>query len=240
MIQAGIIHGCFMRLKMKTIFIQKKHTLIVLLAGILIMPMSIVHAAGQNGNLDIQVLETSGANLSGAAVCLGTAANSSQFGSLVTDERGIVRFRSVPNSPLRVTVSRPGYQAETREMDPLFEDRMLVMKLATGWQKGPTCTVSATTAAESNNNLMITRLDLVASAGKQGVVQVTTRVRGGAGQMRISESANFSGASWQPYKPSVSYSMGNGQQLYVQVRRYVKANGATLQALSPVAIARVE
>ena len=225
---------------MKTIFIHKKQTLVVLLAGILMAPLAMARAAGQGGNLDIQVLETNGANLSGVAVCIGTAADTAQFGSLVTDERGIVQFRSVPKSPLQVTVSRPGYQAETRTMDPLYEDRMLVMKLASGWQKGPTCSISTSAADDTVSNLMITQLDLVASAAKRGVVQVTTHVRGDAKQMRISESANFAGASWQPYKTSVGYSLGRGQQLYVQVRRYVKANGATLQSLSPVATAQVK
>ncbi len=217
---------------------NKNGYLVALLAGFLIaMPQAGVRAAGQGASLDIQVMDVAtGEALSGAAVCLGTAAAGSQFGSLVTNERGVARFRSVPASPLQVTVSRPGYQAERRELGPLFEPRMLVLKLESGWRKEPVCAgLSAST--EATGRLKITGLD--AAALMPGAVQVRTQVQGDAGQIRVSASPDFFGASWQPYETSVNYPLGHARQLYVQVRRYTEIDGATLQSVSPVATVRV-
>ena len=195
--------------------------------------------AGQAANLDIQVMDaSSGTILRNAAVCLGTAADAAQFGSRATDDRGVVRFHAVPGSPLRVTAAQPGYQAEQRDLEPVYQDRMLVMKLRSGWQKGPSCT-SPAVASQSANNVKITAIDLDAVADQPGLYQIRTRVQGDAGQIRISDSKDFSGASWQPYKPSVDYSPGYARQLYVQVRRYTKIDGASLQSVSPVATVKL-
>lgn len=225
---------------MRKSFMNNFRWLVTLLAGLVIaVPVTALRAAGAGANLDVQVMDiATGAALSHTAVCLGTAAAGSQFGSLVTDERGMVRFRSVPPSPLQVTVSRPGYQAERRELEPVFEDRMLVLKLASGWRKGPACT-RVSGVADSVNRLKITGLDLGVTAQKPAALQVRTQVQGDAGQIRVSSSPDFSDASWQPYKASVNYSPGSARQLYVQVRRYTKIQGATLQSLSPVATVRL-
>lgn len=225
---------------MRKYFMSKYRWLATFMTSIwLAAPLTALWAAGTGANLDVQVMDSStGAALSQTAVCLGTAAAASQLGSRVTDERGLVRFRSVPSSPLQVTVSRPGYQAEKRALEPLFDDRMLVLKLTSGWDKGPACTgVSAT--ADSDNGLKITRLDLAVTAQKSAAVQIRTQVQGDAGQIRVSSLPDFSDTGWQPYKTAINYTPGSARQLYVQVRRYTEIQGATLQSLSPVATVRL-
>lgn len=224
---------------MVTVLLTKRLFLMLVLSGAFFgISQPIVQAAGQGNTLDVQVLDsTTGKALSDVAVCLGTAANSAQFGSIATDERGAANFTSVPKSPLQLTVSRPGYLAKLHQLEPLTNDRVLVLKLVGGWQKGPVCKLSAVAGNDSTNELVITGLDLDLSDAARGTVRVETRVRGEAGQVRVSESADFDNASWQVYRPSVDFQLSKGEgrkRLYVQVRRYAKMNGAFMQSLSPV------
>ncbi len=207
------------------------------------LPAAVIQAAvQQDGALAIQVVDQrSGKALDGVAVCLGTAADISQFGAQATDDRGRVRFASVPHSLLQVTASKSGYQAEQVGLDPVTSSRSLVLKLASGWRNGPRCKVT-TTGQENTSTLSIASVNVSPLTGRAGVVRVRTNVRGEAGQIRVSESADFVRAKWRPYQPVVDFQLspGNGgKQLYVQVRRVAKMNGATLQSLSPVVSARL-
>lgn len=201
-----------------------------------------VQAASPAGDyLDVQVMDrASGRVLSDVSVCLGTAADTKQFGGLKTDDRGMVRFQSVPRSPLQVTVSKPGYQGQLRRLAPQADSRSVIMKLAAGWRAGPRCALQARPAS-GNKALSISSLDLVPVTGRH-VVEIDTRVEGDPAQIRISENRDFSGARWLPYQPSVSHQLSTGKgrkRLFVQVRRLARVNGASLQALSPVVSAEI-
>jgi len=218
------------------------HTLYAILLLVSLPAVASQAAAQQDSSLAIQVVDQrTGKALDGVAVCLGTAADVAQFGALATDNRGRVRFSSVPRSLLQVTASKSGYQAEQLGLDPVTNSRSLVLKLAAGWRNGPRCRVT-TTEREKTAALTIASVNVSPLTGQAGVVRVRTDVRGQAGQIRVSESADFPNAKWRPYQPVVDFHLNPGKgrkQLYVQVRRIAKMNGATLQSLSPVVSARL-
>lgn len=189
--------------------------------------------------LEVQVLDqATGAPLAGAAVCLGTRAELNQFGAFRTDARGISRFEDLPRNPLLLTVSRPGYRGREQGLEPIAENRVLIVKLAAGGG-GPTCAGAEGSGAVAAVGLALTAVEVApdpVSDDPRRVV-VKTRVRGKATDIRVSDSADFAAAPWRPYAPSVGFELnraGEPATLYVQVRRYVKAGGATLETVSAV------
>lgn len=80
----------------------------------------------------------SGKPLADVAICLGTAARLDQFGARRTDHNGVVRFEDVRSVSLVLTASRSGYKGRTQLLEPLYQSRVLVLKLATGGG-GPVC-----------------------------------------------------------------------------------------------------
>lgn len=189
--------------------------------------------------LEVHLLDKQdGKPLANAAVCVGTRARLDQFGAGRTDRRGVVRFEDIRPSTLVVTTSDRGYQGRQQVLEPLYQSHVLVVKLTTGGG-GPVCdaprAVSAGSAASLTVDAVRVRADINAPA-PTGVL-VSARVSGPANQIRISEQADFEGAGWQPYKPSVAFVLSagrGGKQLYVQVRRVSQAQGASIEVVSPV------
>ncbi len=196
--------------------------------------------AAENPWLEIHVMDRdSGRPLAGAAVCLGTQASQSQFGAVLTDARGVTRFRDLPTNPMVLVVSRPGYLGEQRLLEPLYENRVMVMKLAPGGG-GPRCEGARSGQSRSPaEGLEITAASVARDRAGDDPrrVLVKTQLSGEATDIMISERPDFQGAKWQSYAAVVPYRLeaaGGAHTLYVQVRRYVKVNGATLEILSPV------
>lgn len=187
--------------------------------------------------LEVQVLnKQTGAVVSDAAVCLGTSARPDQFGAVRTDNRGIVRFNELLPNPLLLTVSKQGYQGKQQLLEPLYQNRVLVMKVVSGGG-GPQCDAPAAAVdREVSTGLAIERVRVRAdSAAGTGNVLVSVSVSGAANQVRISEQADFSDAAWQDLKPDVMYTPSEGKgakQIYVQVRRVAKVKGASIEVVS--------
>ena len=185
--------------------------------------------------LEVQVLnKQTGAVVSDAAVCLGTSARPDQFGAVRTDNRGIVRFNELLPNPLLLTVSKQGYQGKQQLLEPLYQNRVLVMKLVSGGG-GPHCDAPAAAVdREVSTGLAIERVRVKADGGS-GNVLVSVSVSGTANQIRVSEQADFSDVTWQDLKPDVTYTPSEGKglkQIYVQVRRVAKVKGASIEVLS--------
>jgi len=179
-----------------------------------------------------------GKPVANAAVCLGTSARPDQFGARRSDSKGVVRFEEVSSHPLVLTVSGDGFQGRRQVLEPLYESRVLVVKLVTGGG-GPDCDAPqhSTGAAEGNGltvDAVHIRQDI--NASPTGVL-VTARASGQVNQIRISEQADFSDVDWQPYQSAVPFALSAGhglKQLYVQVRRAAQVQGASIEVLSPV------
>lgn len=192
----------------------------------------------QSNWLEVQLFDKQdGKPLADAAVCLGTQARLDQFGAKRTDSRGVVRFEGVRPHPLVVTVSGRGYQGRQQLLEPLYQSRVLVLKLVTGGG-GAVCDAPLAASGESAPSLTVDAVRIRADINAQvpAGVLVSARVSGPANQIRISEQADFKGAQWQPYAPSVPFTLSAGsglKQLYVQVRRVSEVQGASIEVISP-------
>ena len=190
-------------------------------------------------DVQVRVFERGGkAPLAGVAVCLGTPARISQFGSQLTDGNGNALFSGVPRASILVTASRDGYKAEQETMVTSTGNRMLVISLPAGGG-GTQCPLSGSAARVSGSGLGIGRFAMSSGAGVTTTRNVTLDnvVSGHPTQFRASERADFKDADWQDYAqaPVFQLSAGPGKKsVYFQVRRYATLNGANLETLSPV------
>lgn len=192
-----------------------------------------------DADLGVRVFERGGTQpLAGVAVCIGTPARISQFGSNVTDAGGNARFTGVPRAQLVITVSRPGYKGEQQPLVTSNTGRTVVMSLATGGG-GPKCEHQGDAAAAFSGGLHIGYFNLTkqggASAGRE--VVLSHSVNREPTHYRVSEDPDFSGAKWLPYTPGPVYRLSGGtgyKVVYFQVRRHSKMNGTDIERLSPV------
>ena len=193
----------------------------------------------QSNWLEVHLFDKQGGQpLADVAVCLGTRARLDQFGAKRSDSQGVVRFEDIRPHSLVVTASGRGYQGRQQLLEPLYQSHVLVVKLATGGG-GPVCDAPSGASAESAASLTVdavrVRSDINAQA-PNGVL-VSARVSGPANQIRISEQADFKGAGWLSYEPSVPVTLSAGKgvkQLYIQVRRVSEVQGASIEVVSPV------
>lgn len=198
-----------------------------------------VWSAGDPRSLEVHVLNRqSGDPIVGAAVCLGTAAKSDQFGARRTNADGVARFKDVPPNSLLITASKRGVQGAQQLLEPVSQNRIVVVKVASGGG-GPECNAPAATAtATSGAGLTIERVTISdAPQGGNGGVLVSLKVSGKANQVRASEQPDFAAADWQAFRSPLplTVSPGTGEkQLYVQVRHHVQAEGAVIEVVSPV------
>jgi hypothetical protein len=145
--------------------------------------------------------------------------------------------------PLLATVSKQGFQGRKQLLESVYQSRVLVMKIASGGG-GPECHAPAEPLENTTSSgLTVDRIDISADsgAGESGNVLISVAASGSVNQIRISEQANFSGASWQPYQPAVAYTLSEGKglkQIHIQVRRFSEAKGASIEVVSPPKKAR--
>jgi hypothetical protein len=190
-------------------------------------------------DLRVRVFERGGkAPLDGVAVCLGTSASPNQFGASMTDSDGYVVFTDVPQAPLVVTASSPGFMSGQESLVISNTNRMLVLSLPVGGG-GPQCAGSEGAMTVRSSGLEVRRFvmnDGAAVTAERGV-SLNSRISGQPTEYRASEVADFSGADWQSYvaAPVFQLSAGPGRKsVYFQVRRNVTVNGGVLETRSQV------
>jgi hypothetical protein len=198
-----------------------------------------IWSAGAPRSLEVHVLNRqSGGAIAGAAVCLGTAAKPDQFGARHTNADGVARFEDLPPNPLLITASKRGVQGAQQLLEPVSQNRVVVIKVASGGG-GPECNApAAASTATTSAGLAIERVTISATpeSGSNEVL-VSLKVSGKVNQVRASEQPDFAGADWQAFHSPLAFkaSPGNGEkQLYVQVRHHVQAEGAVIEVVSPV------
>lgn len=206
----------------------------------LLLAAAPVHAA----DVDIHVTDSfNDGPVSGAAVCLGTPANPSQFGAQSTGADGIARFLAVPETGLVLTISKTQFRSLQRSLSAHRSDRAVLVYLLRGGG-GPRCSVpggvpdAATPSTAST--LVVADCSINGGEYRTGKREVTLRcsVDGRPTHYHVSERSDFGDAEWKPYQPAaaVELSPGRGTKtLYYQVRRFSAASGATLQTESNIA-----
>jgi len=190
-------------------------------------------------DLRVRVFERGGqAPMAGVAVCVGTSANTAQFGAVRTGHGGYAVFRDLPRAPLVVTASKPGYLGQQESLVTSNMERLLVVSLPSGGG-GPKCTLDMRDTGSESDGLQVKYLKINSGAAiaTSRYVFLNHALAGHPTHYRASENPDFSGATWQSYisEPAFELSPGGGRKVvYFQVRRYSKVNGADIQTLSPV------
>ncbi|MCO6414366.1 MAG: carboxypeptidase regulatory-like domain-containing protein [Thiogranum sp.] len=198
-----------------------------------------VWSAGAPRSLEVHVLNRqSGEVIAGAAVCVGTAAKLDQFGARRTNSDGIARFEDIPPNALLITASKRGVQGAQQFLEPVAQNRVVIVKVASGGG-GPECNApAAEPMATSGAGLKIERVTVSdAPAGGSAGVLLSLKVSGKANEVRASETSDFAGADWQAFRSPLPFTVSPGKgekQLYVQVRHHVQAEGAVIEVVSPV------
>jgi len=200
--------------------------------------VSINARALPSNTLEINLLDQqNGKPLVNAAVCLGTRARLDQFGAGHTDSHGVIHFEDIQPHTLVVTASGRGYQGRQQILEPLDGNRILVVKLVTGGG-GPVCDIPPVVPVANQASLTVATVQIREEGPAPGPgVLVSVRVSGQANQIRLSERADFSGARWQAYQPSIPFRLSKARAtgfLYVQVRRIARVQGASLEVVSAV------
>ena len=188
--------------------------------------------------IEVRVLDKQhGRPVVDAAVCVGTRANPQQFGARRSDASGTVRFDDLLSSSLVVTASKEGFQGKQQRVDSPSQTRVVVLKLAPGGG-GPQCDAPVATAPlDTSSGLAIDGVSIRKDPGDSTRILISVRTSGPANQARISEQPDFAGADWQALKQPMPYELGGGagvRQIYVQVRRIVQSQGASIEVISPV------
>ncbi len=209
------------------------------IAGLTMLCLPLIgQAAGYESNwLEVRVMDKQSGNaVREASVCVGTGANANQFGARRTGDDGAVRFENLLSNSLVVRVSKRGYQGREQQLEALTQARVLVLKLAPGGG-GPRCDAPSTvTAADSSPGLVIEGVSVRKDPDGPGIL-VSVKASGPANQVRIGEQPDFSGSDWRELRQPVAHAPSDGEgagQIYVQVRRHVQAQGATIEVVSPV------
>lgn len=195
------------------------------------------HAA----DVTVRVLDkVSGEPLGGAAVCLGTTAQTDQFGAYLTPGDGTVVFRKVPVTTMALTVSKQGYMGYRDIKPPAANDRVFVVPLPQGGL-GPQCRTAVAYEGQGApaQGLHVGALRIAGGRAVTHDRTVTLRatVKGEPTEYRASERPDFEGAEWRPYQEPIRFQLspGHGRKtVYFQVRKYRKLNGASLQSTSNV------
>lgn len=212
-------------------------TTAALLAGIA------VGVPARAASVTVQALaQDTGAPLAAAAVCLGTPADPTQFGVRRTGPRGVAVFAQVPAVGLLLTVSKPNFRGERRTLPRASGDRAYNVLLRHGGT-GPRCQAPPAAPAAAGLHLLGLAIDGGAAVTHRREVRLDLRVSGGATQYRASESPDFAGASWRPFRarPRFELSPAPGRKrVYVQVRRQLANRGASVESRSRVAVATIE
>jgi hypothetical protein len=181
-----------------------------------------VPALAKASELRVRVFERGGRHpLAGVSVCLGTSANTMQFGAYHTDREGYAVFTGERQSLVTTTMGR-----------------LLIMTLAAGGG-GPLCTTAGSHAEVDTGGLQVSNFSINrgAAASSDRQVHLNHIVSGHPNQYRASEDRDISNIPWQSYSaaPVFTLTPGDGKKtVYFQVRRYSRINGADIQAVSPV------
>jgi len=212
-----------------------------------LMLLPLVTASVYAANVSVHVSDAAHDNpVAGAAVCLGTPADPSQFGAHRTGSDGTVRFASVPEAPLVLTVSKPSYRGLRRRLPAEHPDRTVLLNLTRGGG-GAVCPVSTAgeeqiPTASAAPAISTCVLNGGSSLTANRRVTLSCTVKGQVNHYRVSEHSDFRDAEWLPYEAAPSYELSAGKgwkTVYVQMRRYRTVAGGSMQSASNVATAGI-
>lgn len=202
-------------------------------------------AAAHAAQVSVRVLDgRDGRPLEGAAVCLGTPANPSQFGAFLTSEDGTVTFPRVPDTRLVLTLSREGFHGRRRVLPRARYDRHYDITLNRGGL-GPRCEGARPHGRPGPAVVTVRNFRLDGGAAVTRDREVTLDFEAGEGvtHYRAAETPDLEGVPWKPLagRPVFRLSPGPGRKtVHLQVRKYRETRGAALELVSAVVSDSIE
>lgn len=199
----------------------------------------------QANTIKVHVLDANKSRpLKNVAVCLGTSANTNQFGAVRTDSKGYVHFSELPKTPLLLTVSGSQHKGIQRVVPVSNTTLVRTIHLPLGGL-GPVCDAPATIIDikpdnSRNNSLRIAaiNLDKGQTTTRTRSVVLSPRIAGAPTHYRVSEDPSFKDSKWIEYQktPLFTLSTGDGRKrVYYQVRKAVELDTGSIQTTSNVA-----
>lgn len=182
--------------------------------------------------------------LKNVAVCLGTSANTNQFGAVRTDSQGYVYFSELPKTPLLLTVSGSQRKGVQRVIAATETTLVRTVHLPLGGL-GPVCDAPPTAIKikpqkPKMNGLRVAgvNLDRGQSTTTSRRVVLSSSIAGTPTHYRISEDPSFKGAEWVEYQHTPLFTLSDGdgrKRVYYQVRKSVALGEGTIQTTSNIA-----
>lgn len=182
--------------------------------------------------------------LKNVAVCLGTSADTNQFGAMRTDSRGYVHFTQLPKTPLLVTVSGSQRKGVQRIIAATDTTLIRTVHLPLGGL-GPVCdapprVIKIKPQKPKMNGLRVAgiNLDRGQSTTTSRRVVLSSSIAGMPTHYRISEDPSFKGAKWVEYQDTPLFTLSDGdgrKRVYYQVRKSVDLGEGTIQSTSNIA-----
>lgn len=216
------------------LFIRTSRTFLVLSAVLLSLSSVPAHAA----KFGVRVVDDNGRPIAGASVCIGLQGNYKQFGATFTDARGQVMVE-VPNVPLLVTVSKDRFTG-SRTTEPARGFNLIKeVKLLDG-VPGPRCRAGSVLAESTPNAPSIVVTDIAIDEGPFNTTLSPT-VSGGPNQYRVSDTKEFSGASWKNFSSQIALANGlnESNRVFLQMRKVVGNSRSFLETRSEVLTIRL-
>ena len=211
--------------------------------------------AGWAGKLGVRVLDAnSGLPVANASVCIGTASDRTLYGTGVTSVDGVALYDSIPDKSVLITVSKRNYRGISLQRPPKGDNVVVDITVTEGLSSKKCRALKMVDMKPGITRgfntvewpLRITGLSYF-PAGRDGL-SFLTHTTGKPTHYRVSTRADFSDAKWQPYSDVILYSpLGQDYgktELFFQLRKVIRADGAEIEALSevtshPVAIRRL-
>ena len=204
------------------------------LAALAISAFSTQAAAG---SLAVKVVDSvSGKSVPHAQVCLH--AGGSLVAAIRADAAGTATFDQLPARRLTLSISDKGFANYQRSLAPRSFQVRVTANLAPSQFQKPVCrlpsVVSAEAADHSSMQLTVAVDQLDQSSGKLRYLAQVDGLQ--PTHLRVSESPDFTGSRWLPYRVSGSYYLSREgvKTLYFQVRRRLGSSGSSLESRSSV------
>lgn len=202
---------------------------------------SVAHA----GKFGVRVLDAvTGLPVANASVCLGTAANRTQYGTRVTTYSGVALYDNVPASSVLITVSKKNYRGIALQ-NPATRDNVIADVLVTEGLSSKKCRAlkyvdlkpGITHGNHANDwPLQITSLSYFPS-GNDGFAFLSYS-NGKPTHYRVSTDPEFRNAEWLDYSDVFQFSPKHTDvgkdKLYFQLRKQIESGGGVIEALSEV------
>jgi len=220
----------------KSIWAGANAVVIPAAAGLAFVAAVLLSTTANAGKFGVRVVNESGEPVVGASVCVGLPGNYKQFGALFTDSDGQA-ITEVPNIPLVVTVSKTRFSG-TRISEPARGYNLIKQVTLSEGVPGPRCRAGSTMAAANPPSIVIGDVDI-----DEGVYSTTLKpaVSGEPDHYRVSTSAEFADARWQPFDTTIalSSSLSDKPSVFLQMRRFAGNSTGWVEARSRVVMVQL-